>query len=116
MVTSGLRVLLIAVILSPALSFAQSIFIDAPAQGDTLTGSTVTLRMSVSNDFELGKDGRILIRVDGLRILETQALRATIAMPPGTYEVEAQLVDLRSRPISSSISDRIKITIDDRSD
>ena len=116
MKASRLRALLIAMVLAPALSFAQQIFIDAPVDGDTLTGPTITLRMSVSNDFKLGEDGRILIRVDGMRILETQALRATLAIPPGTYQVEAELVDMRSRPISSSVPDQVKVTMDDRSD
>lgn len=116
METSCLRVLLTFVVLSPALSLAQNIFIDAPAQGATLTGPTVTLRMSVSNDFELGRDGRILIRVDGVRVLETEALRITIAVPPGTHQLEARLVDMRSRPISTSVPDQVKITMDDRSD
>ncbi len=116
METSCLRALLIAVLFSPALSFAQNIFIDSPAEGDTLTGPTVTLRMSVSRDFEPGKDGRILIRVDGISVLETRALRATIAIPPGTHEVEARLVDMRSRPISTSQPDQVKVTMDYRSD
>jgi hypothetical protein len=72
--------------------------------------------MSVSSDFQLGTDGRILIRVDGVRIFETEALRATVAVPPGTHEVEAQLVDMRSRPISSSIPEQVKITMNDWSD
>jgi len=114
--TSCRRALLMAVVLTPAISFAQSIFIDAPAEGDTVTSPTVTLRMSVSSDFELGRDGRILIRVDGVRVLETQALRATIPLPPGTHQVEAQLVDMRSRPISTSLPEQVKITMDDRSD
>jgi hypothetical protein len=107
---------LIAVVLSPALSFAQNLFIDSPAQGDTLTGPMMTLRMSVSSDFTVGEDGRILIRVDGVRVLETQTLRATIALPPGTHQVEARLVDMRSRPISTSLPAEVKITIDDLSD
>ncbi|HXN42433.1 MAG TPA: hypothetical protein VN918_11630 [Myxococcaceae bacterium] len=109
-------VLLIAVVFSPAISFAQHIFIESPAQGDTVTSPTVFLRMSVSSDFELGKDGRILIRVDGVRVFETEALRAPVAIPPGTHEVEAQLVDMRSRPISTSIPDQVKVTMDDWSD
>ena len=116
MKTSCQRALLIAVVLSPAMSFAQNLFIDAPAQGDTLTGPTMTLRMSVSSDFQPGEDGRILIRVDGVRVLETQALRTTIAIPPGTHQVEAQLVDMRSRPISTSLPAQVKITMDDLSD
>jgi hypothetical protein len=72
--------------------------------------------MSVSSGFRLGEDGRILIRVDGVKILETQRLRTTIALSPGTHQVEAQLVDMRSRPISSSLPEEVKITMDDRSD
>ena len=116
MKTSCRRALLMAVVLAPGISLAQSIFIDAPAEGDTVTSPTVTMRMSVSSDFELGRDGRILIRVDGVRVLETQALRATITLLPGTHQVEAQLVDMRSRPISTSLPEQVKITMDDRSD
>ena len=116
MKTSCLRALLIAVFLSPAVSFAQNIFIDAPAEGDTVTGPTMTLRMSVSSDFTVGEDGRILVRVDGVRILETPTLRATLVIPPGTHQVEAQLVDLRSRPISTSLPAEVKVTIDSLSD
>jgi hypothetical protein len=64
----------------------------------------------------LGKDGRILIRVDGVRAFETETLRTPVAIPPGTHEVEAQLVDMRSRPISTSIPDQVKVTMDDWSD
>jgi hypothetical protein len=110
------RALLIAVALSPALCFAQQIFIDEPFQGDTVRSPTVTFRMSVSSDFELGEDGRILIRVDGYRILETDSLRTTLVISPGTHEVEAQLVDMRSRPVRTSIPDQVKFTIDDLSD
>lgn len=110
------RALLTAVVLSPALCFAQHIFIDSPAEGDTVTSPTVVLRMSVSADFELGKDGRILIWVDGVRAFETQSLRTSIAIPAGTHELQAQLVDMRSRPISTSIPDQVKVTVDDWSD
>ncbi len=116
MLTNCLRALLIAMVLAPALSFAQQIFIDAPVEGDTLTSPTMTLRMSVSNDFKPGEDGRILIRVDGISVLETPALRTTLTVPPGTHQVEAQLVDMRSRPLSTSVPDQIKVTVDDRSD
>ena len=116
MKTHCLLALLTAVVLSPALSFGQNIFIDSPAEGDTLTGPTVILLMSVSSDFALGTDGRILIQVDGVNVLETQALRTIIPIPPGTHEVEARLVDMRSRPIPTSQPDQVKITRDDRSD
>ena len=113
---TSLPALLITVVLSPAVSLAQNIFIDAPAQGDTLTSQIVTLRMSVSRGFKLGEEGRILIRVDGSKVFETEALRATFTLAPGAHQVEAQLVDMRSRPISSSVPGEVKITIDDRSD
>jgi hypothetical protein len=108
--------LLIAVVFSPAISFAQHIFIDSPAQGDTLAGPTTTLRLSVSSDFTVGEDGRILIRVDGVRVVETPTLRATIAIPSGTHQVEAQLVDMRGRPISTALPAQVKVTMDELSD
>ncbi len=105
------RALLAAMVLSPALSFAQNIFIDAPTEGETIYGPTMTLRMSVSSDFELGTDGRILIRVDGVPVMETAALRATVALSPGTHEVEARLVDRKSRPIQTSQPEQVKVTM-----
>ena len=71
---------LIASALWPALSFAQSIFIDSPSEGETLIGPTVTVRMSVS-DFDSDQDGRIRIQVDGYWVEETERLRATVAVP-----------------------------------
>lgn len=51
--SSRLQGLLIATVLWPALSFAQSIFIDSPSQAETVIGPTLTLRM-----FELTKPSR----------------------------------------------------------
>ncbi len=116
MKTSRLSALSIAMVLWPALSFAQNIFIDSPAQGDTLAGPTMTLRLSVSSDFTVGEDGRILIRVDGVRVVETPTLRATIAIPSGTHQVEAQLVDMQGRPISTALPAQVKVTMDELSD
>jgi hypothetical protein len=101
-------------LLGPALSFAQSIFIESPAEGDTITSPQVTLQISVSRDFVPGRDGKILIRVDGVRVRETESLRVTLTLAPGTHQIEAVLVDPQGRPISTSLPAQVKVTIDDR--
>ena len=106
---------LIASALWPALSFAQSIFIDSPSEGETLIGPMVTVRMSVS-DFDLGQDGRIRIRVDGYWVEETERLRATVAVPPGTHQLEARLVDRRGKPFDTALPEMVKFTVRDEDD
>jgi hypothetical protein len=104
-------VLLAALILWPALSFAQSIFIDSPREGQTVIGPTVSLRMSVE-DFELGQDGRIVILLDDMFVQETDRLRLILAVPPGTHQIEARLVNMRSKPIDTSLPETVKFTMD----
>ena len=107
--------LLIALFLWPALSLAQSIFIDSPSEGETVIGPTVTIRMSVT-DFDLGQDGRIRIQVDGNWVEDTERPRATVAVPPGTHQVEARLVDRRGKRIDTVLAETVKFTVKDDND
>jgi hypothetical protein len=108
-----IQALLAAAVLCPTLSFAQNIFIDSPPEGETVIGPTVTIRMSVA-DFQIGRDGRIRIAVDGIFVTETERLRVTLALPPGTHEIEARLVDQRNKPLDA-IPDTVKFTLADPS-
>ncbi len=105
---------LIASVLWPALSFAQSIFIDSPSQGETVSGPSVTIRMSVT-DFELGQDGRIRIQMDGYWLEETERLRVTFDVLPGTHELEARLVNQRGKPLAA-LPETVKFTVSDETD
>lgn len=93
------------------LCFAQNLFIDSPRNGNTVPGPTVNLRLTVSDDFVVGQDGRIRILVDGAPIGELATLSSVISLPPGTYEIQAELVDLRSRRIATSIPAQSKVTV-----
>lgn len=106
---------LLASILWPTLSFAQSIFIDSPSEGETLIGPTVTIRLSVA-DFDLGQDGRIRIQIDGYWVEDTKQPRATFAVSPGTHELEARLVDRRGKRIDTALPETVKFTVKDDND
>ena len=55
-------------------------------------------------------------RFEWKRLGTVREVRATIAIPPGTHQVEAQLVDMRSRPISTSLPAQVKVTMDNLGD
>jgi hypothetical protein len=106
-----LRATVLGSLLWSGLCFAQNIFIDSPRDGNTVPGPTVKLRLTVSDDFVVGQDGRILILVDGAPVGELATLRSVLWLPPGTYEIQAELVDLRSRRIATSIPAQSKVTV-----
>jgi len=93
------------------LCFAQNIILDRPRDGATVPGPTVTVRATVSDDFVVGRDGRILILVNGAPVGEIATLSTVLWLPAGTYEIKAELVDLRSRRIATSIPAESKVTV-----
>jgi hypothetical protein len=107
------KCLLVIGALWPALSFAQNIFIDSPSDGATLVGPYVTLRMSVS-DYPLG-NRMIRVAMDGTFIGETNRLKVTLPVGPGTHQVEVWLVNRRSETIETSLPETVKFTIEEPS-
>jgi hypothetical protein len=93
------------------LCFAQNIFLDRPRDGATVPGPTVTVRATVSDDFVVGQDGRIRILVDGAPVAEIATLATVLWLPAGTYQIQAELVDLRSRRITTSIPAQSKVSV-----
>ncbi len=111
----GMRGFLCATMLGsifwPGLCFAQNIILDRPRDGATVPGPTVTVRATVSDDFVVGQDGRIRILVDGAPVAEIATLATVLWLPAGTYEIQAELVDLRSRRITTSIPAQSKVSV-----
>ncbi len=106
-----LRATMLGSLLWSGLCFAQNIFLDRPRDGATVPGPTVTVRATVSEDFVVGQDGRIRILVDGAPVGEIATLSTVLWLPAGTYEIQAELVDLRSRRIATSIPAQSKVTV-----
>jgi hypothetical protein len=93
------------------LCFAQNVFIDSPSDGSTVSGPVVNLQFSVSDNFVVGQDGRIRIRVDGVPVAEIASLKTALPLPAGTHQIQAELVDMQGRPITTSIPAETKVTV-----
>jgi hypothetical protein len=100
-----------------ALGFAEvalgaTVTLDHPTQGSTATSQAVAVSVSLSQDFQAGRDGWVEIWVDGARAKTLAGTADTLALAPGNHQIQARLVALNHEPLRvPANSEQVTVTV-----
>jgi hypothetical protein len=106
------RALALVVLGFAGVAFGATVTVDKPTQGQTNSGATVAISVSLSQDFQTGRDGWVQIWVDGSLATTLSATSGSVRLSPGDHQIQARLVDLDHHPLRvPANSERITVTV-----
>jgi hypothetical protein len=80
-------------------ALAASVTIDHPTQGETARSGTIAISVTLSPDFEPGREGWVEIWVDGNLTQTLKGTSGTATLSPGNHQIQARLVRLDHQPL-----------------
>ncbi len=110
-----MRVRTFALVASLGLSgmaLGATVHIDQPTQGQTTRSGRVNVSVSLSPEFQPGRDGWVEIWVDGAYLKTLEDTKGLIELLPGNHQIQARLVTLDHQPLRiAAHSTRITINV-----
>jgi hypothetical protein len=93
-------------------ALGATVTIERPTQAETTSSGTVTVSVTLSDDFIAGQDGWVEIWVDGALVKTLKGTKGTVSLSPGNHNIQARLVNMQHRPLRvPAVSDRILVTV-----
>jgi hypothetical protein len=93
-------------------ALGASVTLDRPTQGVTADDQHVVVAVSLSQDFQAGRDGWVEIWVDGSRFKTLTGTAETLTLSPGDHEIQARLVTLNREPLRvPANSEQVTVTL-----
>jgi hypothetical protein len=101
-----------AVLSISGVAFGATVTLDRPTQGETASSGTLTVSVSLSQDFQAGRDGWVEIWVDGVRAITLKGTRGQVNLKPGDHLIQARLVNLQHAGLRvRTYSDQVTVTV-----
>jgi hypothetical protein len=112
-VRSSARILLTIVGIGFAsVALGATVTLDKPVQGETASSGTITVSVSLSQDFQAGRDGWVQIWLDGALAMTLSGTSGKTTLAPGNHQIQARLVRLDHQPLRiPANSEQITMTI-----
>jgi hypothetical protein len=105
-------VALLAALGLPSVALAATVHIDQPTQGQTMRSGRVEVTVSLSPEFQPGRDGYVDLWVDGAYLMTLEGTKGMLNLHPGNHQIQARLVGLDHQPLRiAANSTRITITV-----
>jgi hypothetical protein len=93
-------------------ALGATVTIDQPTQGQTTRSGRVEVSVSLSPEFQPGRDGFVELWVDGAYLVTLDGTKGTLNLVPGNHQIQARLVTLDHQPLRiAANSTRVKITV-----
>jgi len=94
------------------LALGATVSIDQPTQGRTTHSGRVNVSVSLSPEFQPGRDGWVELWVDGAYAVTLEGTKGLLELSPGNHQIQARLVTLDHQPLRiAANSTRITITV-----
>ena|SRR5450432_3911885 len=104
--------LLSAVLGLSGVALGATVSIEKPTQSQTTLSGYVDVSVSLSDDFQAGRDGLVDLWVDGAYVLTLKGTKGQLNLSPGNHQIQARLVTMDHQPLRvPASSDRILITV-----
>jgi hypothetical protein len=93
-------------------ALGATVSIDQPTQGQTTHSGRVNVSVTLSPEFQPGRDGWVEIWVDGAHFMTLETNKGTLNLLPGNHQIQARLVTLDHQPLRiAANSTRVTITV-----
>jgi hypothetical protein len=103
---------LLAVVGVSSLALGATVSIDKPTQGQTTRSGLVNVVVSLSPEFQPGRDGWVDLWVDGAYVKTLEGTKGTLDLSPGNHQIQARLVTLDHQPLRiAANSTRVTVTV-----
>jgi hypothetical protein len=93
-------------------ALGATVHIDQPTQGQTTHSGFINVTVSLSPEFQPGRDGWVDLWVDGAYAKTLEGTKGTLDLLPGNHQIQARLVTLDHQPLRiAANSTKITITV-----